>query len=515
MAKKRASEVTVQAPVRADGAQRAGEAGGASGGTNRVTRATATGRTAKRRVRAAAVAKPLAPREAGPMPDAVGSLPTTSASRGTLGKPSQRAGAVTGGTSAASLTSSKSSQNSASSTPSQGAQLERSAKQGKQSLERKARADRAGKPKRKAKPGGASKSARGTKATGGTRAGGVRVSDAGMQIEGNEPRAVISAATQRELVTVRRLQFVSLSQLVDPRDVSPVGEFAGEFELETAVPVRGVTKPSWEERLAELPEPVRQLLDRGRGTAGPPLGQDVGRTRDVIGNDERQQIVNTAEYPFSSICSLEMRDGSQSGKFAVGTGCLLGPNLVLTAGHNLYNNDVLRGSVKEVRVYAGRNGRDSYIASEVISDPGRLWVPEGWWKYRDRAQDWGLILLQNDLRQRAGSLGAQAWEADRLYNTSFTVLGYPASGSSAFPPFSQVYEIGKIVSVNMSAGTLQHTIDTTRGQSGAPLLAWDSSRTSEGRMVCVGIHNHGQVSTNQASLITNDVIAQIKPFIRE
>ena len=324
------------------------------------------------------------------------------------------------------------------------------------------------------------------------------------EISGAPPRSGLPLGTNRDSGSPARFQFVSLAQLPHPRDVSPVGEYALEFELEATETSRGSKPPDRAAREADLPEPFRQLLERCRH-----------KTRDVIGSDQRQAIANTREYPFSSICSLEMRDGNRSGKYAVGTGCLLGPNLVLTAGHNLYHNDVLQGAVQEVRIYPGRNGKDNYINSEVVADRGRLWVPDGWWQYRQRAQDWGLILLQTDLRQQAGSLAAQAWEANRLYNTNFIVLGYPASGTSAYPAFTQVYEIGKIVNVDTQAGTLQHTIDTTQGQSGAPVLAWDSSRTAEGRMVCVGIHNYGQGQTNQASLITSDVISQIKQFIRE
>ena len=56
-------------------------------------------------------------------------------------------------------------------------------------------------------------------------------------------------------------------------------------------------------------------------------------------------------------------------------------------------------------------------------------------------------------------------------------------------------------------------MDTTPGQSGAPIIAWDPRRTDMGEMICVGIHNYGKSGHNQATRITTAVIEQVRQFL--
>lgn len=54
----------------------------------------------------------------------------------------------------------------------------------------------------------------------------------------------------------------------------------------------------------------------------------------IIGTDDRVRIQNPSVYPWRAICALRMtaKDGSRW----IGTGFLVGPGTVITAGHCVY-----------------------------------------------------------------------------------------------------------------------------------------------------------------------------------
>jgi V8-like Glu-specific endopeptidase len=82
----------------------------------------------------------------------------------------------------------------------------------------------------------------------------------------------------------------------------------------------------------------------------PGLSQTVAEV--VIGRDDRVQITNTTAYPWRTICSLIItaRDGSRW----IGTGWLVGPRTVITAGHCVYMHK-RGGWARSIEVIPGRN----------------------------------------------------------------------------------------------------------------------------------------------------------------
>ena len=60
------------------------------------------------------------------------------------------------------------------------------------------------------------------------------------------------------------------------------------------------------------------------------LHEDILSPETVIGEDTRQQVLNTTDHPFRTVGLISMDGGSC-------TGTLIGPHHVLTAGHCVYN----------------------------------------------------------------------------------------------------------------------------------------------------------------------------------
>ena len=74
----------------------------------------------------------------------------------------------------------------------------------------------------------------------------------------------------------------------------------------------------------------------------------------VIGIDERIRILDTDLDPWRMICALRMRGGNGAG--AIGTGWLIGPKTVLTAGHCVYSTQFFGGWASTIDVIPGCNG---------------------------------------------------------------------------------------------------------------------------------------------------------------
>lgn len=225
---------------------------------------------------------------------------------------------------------------------------------------------------------------------------------------------------------------------------------------------------------------------------------DVG----IKGRDDRTLVTDPAVFPFSAVCSLEVYKGERR---QVGTGFLVGPNLVVTAGYNLCNNQNFgRGFVEKVVVYAGRNGRHRYANREVVTDLRRIRVSRAWRDSSDPMQCWGVIELRQDLGDRFGSFELRTWAAEQLSEAAVTIAGYPASSTTKTGIAYQMWkDAGMIASVYQH--TLRHMMDTSGGTGGAPLFHFE-----DGRATVVGVHTHSYPGYGQAVRITDTIVDAIR-----
>src|SRR4029450_3925081 len=74
----------------------------------------------------------------------------------------------------------------------------------------------------------------------------------------------------------------------------------------------------------------------------------------VLGPDDRARILDTELPPWRMICALEMRGPSGAG--AIGTGWLVGPRTILTAGHCVHSGRFYGGWARESVGGPGRHG---------------------------------------------------------------------------------------------------------------------------------------------------------------
>lgn len=218
----------------------------------------------------------------------------------------------------------------------------------------------------------------------------------------------------------------------------------------------------------------------------------------VIGDDDRREIVTTTDFPWRCICSLRITAADGSGW--IGTGWLVGPRLLVTAGHCVYVHD-RGGWVKQIEVIPGRRASERPYGSCIATS---FWSVRGWTDYRDRKYDYAAILLPSDRRygDDLGWFGFAVRPDPVLGGAIVNISGYPGDKPSG----TQWFHAKAMADVDERV--LTYTIDTAGGQSGAPVWI----KYADGSRYGVGIHTNGHITGNSATRISQPVFDNIKAW---
>jgi V8-like Glu-specific endopeptidase len=218
----------------------------------------------------------------------------------------------------------------------------------------------------------------------------------------------------------------------------------------------------------------------------------------VIGADDRVQVTGiTRNYPWRAICSLRIT--ANDGSTWIGTGWLVGPRTVITAGHCVYIHSN-GGWARRIEVIPGRDGAERPFDSCIATDFRSV---TGWTRDRDRSYDYGAIQLLEDCRygDQLGWFGYGYYGDDRLNRLLVNLSGYPGDKPSG----TQWFHSRRIQRVTST--TLVYDIDTAGGQSGAPVWLYE-----DGSRYVVGIHTNGAMTGNSATRITREVLNNIRDW---
>lgn len=248
------------------------------------------------------------------------------------------------------------------------------------------------------------------------------------------------------------------------------------------------------------PAAVEILLDDG-GPAPPPRPDTDMR---VVAPDDRVRVTKNAEYPWRCICELRIlaRDGSRS----TGTGWLVSPRVVVTAGQCVYRHDA-GGWAVQVEVIPGRDGPlrpfGSVVSTELRSVPG-------WTDNRDFEHDYGAVLLPPDQRlgDTLGWFGYTPREDAHLRASTLNIAGYPDEARGAE---EGTQWFGRGMADRIDERRLSYSISTSSGQRGAPV--WEMMQN--GDRYTVAIHSWGTRLANGGTRITRPVFDQIARWVGE
>ncbi len=214
------------------------------------------------------------------------------------------------------------------------------------------------------------------------------------------------------------------------------------------------------------PTEKKYLFDSGISTLG------------IIGDDNRTKVPNTELFPYRATGQIVMKYENvlnrKTGKYEsltfIGTGFLEGPDLLVTAGHNLYcdvtttsNGDDSKEDYlnnprfpDSIYYYPARNGSSNpYGAIEVE----RIYLEDEY--YLNTQKDWGCCKLSEKIGNKTGYLG----KISNFYEKDYSLVsfGYPGSKKG------YMYEtIGIMTQFEDNGWYYRTTLDTEGGQSGSP-----------------------------------------------
>jgi V8-like Glu-specific endopeptidase len=220
---------------------------------------------------------------------------------------------------------------------------------------------------------------------------------------------------------------------------------------------------------------------------------------------------STRLFPFNGICYLELRQHGTFGPW--GTGNLVAPRVVLTAGHVLREAGslpmrVTPGAARDAARPSDRSaGRPQ--SQEVRSSRFRTptqYVPCS-------ATDFGIIVLPRAFAGPNRFMPLQARAASRSAIQA-TIAGFPGDRNSAQPGTMWRHSEG-IETVATTDGLLRHRIDTCPGSSGSPIWLLGAGMTR----IQIGVHIGGAgcdaVGTrNIGARITNPMLARVAQWCR-
>lgn len=234
--------------------------------------------------------------------------------------------------------------------------------------------------------------------------------------------------------------------------------------------------------------PMNALADQ-------PGGNSSLSYQTVFPPDERVQITDTSSFPASAIVFLRIEDSA--GNEAHCSGTLIGPQVVLTAGHCLYNDQFAGGHSASIQVIPGRNGN---LAPFGEVDATEIWAPDAWKLTEDDSWDVGLIKLQHAVGDFLGWFTIGVLTDDSLKDPYFkpVIGGYPGD-----KPVGTMWASAKEAFLSVEPHSMKTDLDLTPGESGSAV--W---RGSDG--VIVGIITDETPAWNIVNRIDLEFLNELK-----
>lgn len=214
----------------------------------------------------------------------------------------------------------------------------------------------------------------------------------------------------------------------------------------------------------------------------------------IIGTDDRVRINQTTQVPWRRLCALRIH--FPSGATYRGTGFLIGPRALATAGHCVYLHNQ-GGWARRVEVIPGCNGSQRPFGQAESTSFRSV---RGWVSGRKPESDYGCVVLPAGAfgGRNLGSFGFAAFDAPVLLARPAVLAGYPGD-----KPFAEMWGMARRIKA-VTAKKLVYDIDTMGGQSGAPVYI-----KRNGQRHVVGIHNYGLATGNSATRVTQAVYQRL------
>ncbi|KAI3316812.1 trypsin-like serine protease [Xylariaceae sp. AK1471] len=239
-------------------------------------------------------------------------------------------------------------------------------------------------------------------------------------------------------------------------------------------------------------------------------------TEESIFDPDHRSLADENDYKdggkYRAIVKLQMRYEKQhpdDPAYAMGTGWLISPDMLVTAGHNVYSwagSEEGLGRAVHINCYIGYHGRDSINSPIVQRRLAKTVVTTAEWLTSKDNRHRDVAFIQLD-RPFEGNLRVFSYKpTPKAGDEMIGVVGYPADKSITDKEGREekgalMYEMFNDIQYNLedkknnSLQMLKYRISTFGGQSGAPVIRKNA------KQVAIATHVYGGGDKNQASVI--------------
>ncbi|TRX90054.1 hypothetical protein FHL15_008973 [Xylaria flabelliformis] len=239
-------------------------------------------------------------------------------------------------------------------------------------------------------------------------------------------------------------------------------------------------------------------------------------TEESVFDPDHRSLADVNDYKdggkYRAIVKLQMRYEKQDSAdptWAMGTGWLISPDTLVTAGHNVYSwagGEEGLGRAVHIRCYIGYHGRDSIDSPIVQRRYARNIVTTAEWLTSKENRHRDVAFIQLD-RPFEGNLRLFSYKpTPKVGDEMIGVVGYPADKSVVDKDGREekgalMYEMFNDIQYNLEdkknnpLQMLKYRISTFGGQSGAPVIRKTANQ------IAIGTHVYGSGDKNQASVI--------------
>jgi len=224
----------------------------------------------------------------------------------------------------------------------------------------------------------------------------------------------------------------------------------------------------------------------------------------INASDGRTQVLTTSQWPNSVHGVIAFKRNRIT---TWGTGILIGPHIVLTAGHNLYDREAkAKTDVKSLQFLPGMNGQSLPFG---VIEVEQYFVSPNYIK--EGKEDYGILILKRPIGEVTGYFGLACLESEEIKTKRINVTGYPSDKVASKPNVYEMWGMGGEAShVDQNRGIINYLIDTESGQSGSGV--W--YQEGEEYYVC-GVHVAGTQFVNTATLLTRAMYKQIHTWVEQ
>jgi glutamyl endopeptidase len=188
------------------------------------------------------------------------------------------------------------------------------------------------------------------------------------------------------------------------------------------------------------------------------------------------QQAEASSFPFVAYLKVVFPFQAKTGKFTVGTGTLIAPRLILTAGHVVYEQAAFAQSI--IVTLGGTSGRT--IRAEEVETTQQWIQTDSSLQSPTSAFDYGVVVLPAPVDSLIAPLQVETASDHDLLGMTLNVAGYPDSAK----PLGTLFG-GRAAVSDLSGHRLFYPINTYPGMSGGPAYSFDQTT---GQRAVRGVH---------------------------